>query len=121
MFAPAISDYLTKSARAWSAVVGANAIAMSVYLWHMTAAVAASALFYVMGWLPTAAVGTTDWWLQKAPLMFASTVILVGIVSKVSSVERKSLLAPRTPWNGSAGSMFVLAIALSGAIKAWAG
>ncbi len=121
VFAPAISNYLTKSAKAWSVVVGANAIAMSVYLWHMTAAVAASAVFYAMGWLPTAAVGSADWWFQKAPLMLASTVILVGIVSKVSAVERKSLLAPRTPWNGGPASMLFTALALSGAIKAWAG
>jgi hypothetical protein len=121
LFAPHISRWLANSSRAWNAVVGANGIAMSVYLWHMTAAVGASALFYVLGWLPTADVGTMAWWLQKAPLMAASTVILIGIVAKVSSTERKALLAPRTPWNGSPMSMTLLAITLSGAIKAWAG
>jgi len=118
--APAISNWLAERPKAWAAVVASNTVAMSVYLWHFTAAIAASAVFYVAGWLPTAAVGTLDWWIQKLPLMGASTLILVAIVAKVMPIERTALLATRTPWVGGSISMLVLAGVLSTALKQWA-
>lgn len=118
--APAVSDWLARRPKAWAAVVASNTVAMSVYLWHFTAAIAASAVFYVAGWLPTAAVGTVDWWIQKLPLMGASTLILAAIVAKVMPIERNALLAARTPWVGGPISMLVLAGALSTALKQWA-
>ena len=118
--APAISNWLAQRPKAWTAVVASNAVAMSVYLWHFTAAIAASAIFYALGWLPTAAVGTPDWWLQKLPLLGASTLILAAIVAKVMSIERRALLAPRTPWVGGIGSLFAIAAILSTSLKQWA-
>ncbi len=120
-FAPAISAFLTKNKNAWSAVVGANAIAMSVYLWHMTAAIAACAIMLAFDILPTADVGTFAWWMQKLPMFAIASVILVGIVAKVSKVEQAALLAPRTPWNGGMPSLFAAAALLSVALKFWAG
>ena len=93
---------------------------MSVYLWHFTAAIAASAIFYLAGWLPTAAVGTSAWWIQKLPLLGLSAVILATIVAKVMHVERDALLAHRTPWIGSQFSLLVVAGLLSAALKQWA-
>ena len=118
--APAVSAWLARHKAAWAAVVAANSMALSVYLWHFTAAVAAGALFFVMGWLPTAAVGSAMWWLQKLPLMAASTVILAGIVALVAKTERKALLAPRTPFAGGQVAMLASAAVLSVAVKAWA-
>jgi len=118
--APAISNWLAERPKAWAAVVASNTVAMSVYLWHFTAAIAASAIFYVAGWLPTAAVGTVDWWIQKLPLMGVSTLILAAIVAKVMPIERNALLAARTPWVGGPVSMLVLAGVLSTALKQWA-
>lgn len=118
--APAVSRWLANRPKAWAAVVGANTVAMSVYLWHFTAAIAASAIFYVAGWLPNAAVGTFDWWIQKLPLMGVATLILAAIVSKVMHIERRALLAPRTPWAHSQLSMLVTAGVLSTALKQWA-
>ena len=123
-FAPAISRFLSgkgaKNKKAWSAVVGANAIAMSVYLWHMTAAIAACAIMLGLGILPTADVGTAAWWIQKLPMFGIALVILVGIVAKVAKVEQKALLAPRMPWNGGMPSLFAAAAALSFTLKFWA-
>ncbi|MFT7599546.1 MAG: peptidoglycan/LPS O-acetylase OafA/YrhL [Acidimicrobiales bacterium] len=120
-FAPAISSFLATNVKAWAAVVAANSFAVSVYLWHMTAAVAASAVFYALGALPTAAVGTTDWWIQKVPLLSLSLVFLVAIVAVVSRFERKALLAPRVDWNGGQISMLACAAIVSASIKLWAG
>ena len=38
-FAPAVNRFLARSAKAWQMTIAANGVAMSVYLWHMTAAV----------------------------------------------------------------------------------
>ena len=119
-FAPAVSNFLAANKRAWSAVVAANSVALSVYLWHMSAAALTGGLFYALGWLPTAEIGSTAWWFQKAPLLVASALVLVGIVSLVSGVERRSLLAPRTDWNGGQLSMLVTALVLSAGVKMWA-
>jgi hypothetical protein len=120
VIAPAISRWLADRPKAWAAVVGANAIAMSVYLWHFTAAIAATAILYPLGWLPTAAVGTLDWWIQKLPMMGLAAVILAAIVAKVMPIERNALLAPRRPFAGGPVAMLVLAGALSTALKQWA-
>jgi len=120
VIAPAVSRWLAARPRAWAAVVGANAVAMSVYLWHFTAAIISTAAFYAMGWLPTAAVGTGTWWLQKLPLMAVSAIVLAAIVAKVMPIERKGLLAERTPWIGGQLSLLVTAGVLSTALKQWA-
>jgi|GEM_PF-296344 len=118
--APAVSNWLANRPKAWAAVVAGNAVAMSVYLWHFTAAIATTALFYAAGWLPTAAVGTVDWWIQKLPLMGVSALVLAAIVAKVMHIERNALLAPRVAWVGGQLSMLVLAGLLSTALKQWA-
>lgn len=123
--APKISSFLggtsKASKRAWSVVVASNGVAMSVYLWHFSAAVAASAVLYAAGMLPTAEIGTGAWWIQKLPLMGLASLFLVGIVAVVARVEQKALFAPRAPWNGGQASMFVFAIGLSTAVKLWSG
>ncbi|MEZ5408021.1 MAG: acyltransferase [Acidimicrobiales bacterium] len=118
--APAVSRFLAANRRAWSAVVAGNSVALSCYLWHLSAAVAASGLFYAAGWLPTAPVGSAAWWLQKTPLMATAAVILVGIVALVSRVERRALLAPRQAWKGGQASMLATAAGLSTGVKLWA-
>lgn len=118
--APAVSRFLAANRRAWSAVVAGNSVALSCYLWHLSAAVAASGLFYAAGWLPTAAVGSAAWWLQKTPLMATAALLLVGIVAVVSGVERRALLAPRQPWRGGEASMLATAAGLSTGVKLWA-
>ena len=120
LVAPAVSRWLAERPKAWAAVVGANAVAMSVYLWHFTAAIAAAGILHVLGVLPTAAVGTGAWWIQKLPMMALATVILIGIVAKVMPIERDALLAERTPFHGGRLAMLGLAAVLSTALKQWA-
>jgi len=117
--APRISKALAERPKAWAAVVAANAISLSVYLWHFTAAVAATAVFYALGMLPTAAVGTGAWWLEKLPMMGLSAVFLAVIVAVVGRFEQRALLAPRAPWKGGAASMLATAALVSGSVKLW--
>ena len=55
----------------------------------------------------------------KVPTVLASSLVLAPIVVLVSGIERKALLAPRRPWNGSLGSMLAVAAVTSFALKFW--
>ena len=118
--APAVSAFLAANQRAWASVVAANSVAMSVYLWHMTAAAATAGAFYALGWLPTAEIGSATWWTEKTPLLVASAATLAGIVAIVARFERRALLAPRSDWQGGEASMLLVAAALSVGVKMWA-
>jgi hypothetical protein len=117
--APAVTRWLERSKRAWSVVVIGSSMAMSVYLWHFTAAVVAAAGLYAVGMLPSAAIGTSAWWIQKIPVVALSLVVLVPIVRAVARFERRALLAPRVAWQGSGAAAIGLALLVSGSIKAW--
>lgn len=117
--APAVSRLLARSPRAWAAVVAANAVSLTVYLWHFTAFVIVGAVTYMIGALPTADVATAAWWLQKAPMMTAAAIVLAAIATALGGVERRALLAPRLPWQGSEASMIATAALVSAAIKVW--
>ncbi|MFV0260307.1 MAG: acyltransferase family protein [Acidimicrobiales bacterium] len=115
--APAVNRLFDRRPGLWTATVAANAVAMSVYLWHFTAAAAAGAVMYATGTLPTAAVGTGAWWLQKVPFLALATIVLVGLVSRVARVEQGALLAPRTATTFSYPALLGMAGVLSLAVK----
>ena len=117
--APRISAALQARPKAWAGVVAANAVAMSVYLWHMTAAVIVTAAMFFTTGLPAHAVGSIEWWAFKIPTIIGSSIVLGAIVLIVNRVERKALLAPRRPWNGSLLSMVAVAALTSTALKMW--
>jgi hypothetical protein len=118
-FAPAISAWLAERPKAWAAVIGANTVAMSVYLWHMTAAIIVTAAVQMTVGLPEVMVGSAAWWYLKIPMVLASMLVLAPIVVLVSGVERRALLAPRRPWNGSVASIAATAVVTSAALKLW--
>jgi peptidoglycan/LPS O-acetylase OafA/YrhL len=117
--APAVTRFLERRQGAWNAVVAANGVSMSVYLWHFTAAVVASAVLFALDLLPTAAIGSAAWWVQKLPVIALSAIVLAPIVALVSKVERRSLLAERTDTTYSATTVLVIAGLISAALKAW--
>jgi hypothetical protein len=118
-FAPAITRWLEHSARAWRATVAANAVAMSVYLWHMTAAVLVAAVVYLVGLVPTAAPGSGAWWSTKPWFLVLNVVVLIPIVRRVAPIEQRALLAGRAQWRWGAASILVAAALLSAAVKCW--
>jgi hypothetical protein len=91
--APFVSAFLTRNAKAWNVVVVANTMTMTSYLWHFTAlSLATLILAKTTNLLPTAAIGTTAWWMQKMPLMAVSLIILLIIIAALSPKERKGLI-----------------------------
>lgn len=127
--APRITAWLEDNAQAWRAVVAANAMAMSVYLWHMTAGVLALAAFDLSGLLSTswftAAPATGAWWLAKVPFVMVSAAVLAVALPWLSRIERNALLSPKAEWpsRGPASAIALLlgAVVTSIALKGWTG
>ena len=117
--APAVTRWLERSARAWRATIAANSVAMSVYLWHMTAAVLVAAAAYLAGLTPGAEPATTAWWWAKLPFLAANLAVLVPLVRIFAPIEKRALLGGRSEWRWGMRSMLALAALLSLSIKAW--
>lgn len=71
--------WLTRS-RVWTAVVAVNAVILTVFLWHMTAAVIGGYALVATGVLPQPAVGSGAWWALRVPWVAACGVLLVVLV-----------------------------------------
>ncbi len=117
--APAVTRWLERSARAWRFTIAANVVAMTVYLWHMTAAVVVAAVAYGIGVLPDVEAGTTAWWWTKLPFLAANIAVLVPIVKRMAPIEQQALLGGGIRWHRGNGAMLATAAVLSLSIKAW--
>ena len=69
---PRVSAWLEKP-RAWKAVIAANSMIMTAFLWHLTALLVAAAVVYPLGW-PQPVPGSIDWWLTR-PLWIAVLIV----------------------------------------------
>jgi hypothetical protein len=117
--APAVTRWLERSRTAWQVTIAANVVSMSVYLWHMTAAVAVAGVAYATGLIPAVEPGTTAWWWTKIPFLVANLVVLVAVVRRVAPIEQRALLGGAAPWRSGIGSMLAVAALLSVSVKAW--
>ncbi|NBE94369.1 acyltransferase [Nonomuraea sp. KC401] len=108
--------------RQWTAVVAVNSVIMTLFLWHMTAAVLGVLALYPTGLLPQAAPGSLPWVLLRIPWLAALALILGLLVAVFGPVERRS--GPNVPpERGAAALTFagmaavvggLLAVALAG-------
>lgn len=73
--------------RPWMAVILANSMIMTLYLWHLTAYTIAFLLFYLIGF-GCKDVGTPLWWLQRPVWIVVSAIILMGILRIFARFER---------------------------------
>ncbi|MGN6692831.1 MAG: hypothetical protein ACTHN0_01535, partial [Aquihabitans sp.] len=117
--APKVNRWLERSARAWKVTIAANAVAMSVYLWHMTAGMLVIGIAYLGGLIPDLQAGTSAWWWTKIPFLLANVALLTPIVKKVAPIEQRQLLAGPSTWRWGTASMLVVAALLSASVKAW--
>ena len=90
---PAVDRWLDRP-RAWAAVVAANGMAMTVFLWHLTALVIAAAVVLPGGLLPAPAVATAAWWAWRPVWLLAPAVALVPLVWLFARVELRRVAAP---------------------------
>jgi fucose 4-O-acetylase-like acetyltransferase len=73
--------------REWAAVIAANSMIMTVFLWHLTALLLAVVVLYPLGW-PQPVGGTAEWWLLRPVWMAVLTIFLVPFVVAFARFER---------------------------------
>jgi len=74
----------------WRRVVAANGVAMTLYLWHLTALCLATVMFLPTGLLPQPEAATVSWWLLRPPWLLALTALLVPLVALWSRIETRA-------------------------------
>jgi hypothetical protein len=82
---PALNRWLA-GRRPWKVVVSVNAVAMTIFTWHMTAYVAAIALVEVLG----GTLGdrpTAGWWLQRPLWLALPGAFLAAVLAIFSRFE----------------------------------
>jgi surface polysaccharide O-acyltransferase-like enzyme len=86
---PALGAWLQRR-RVWKAVVAINAVAMTVFLWHMTALLAAFTLLEAAG-LPIHSTPTTEWWAQRPVWLLSPAILLALLVAVFARAETSTV------------------------------
>ena len=89
-----------RGARAWRAVVAANSMIMTVFLWHLTALLVGVLTLYPLGF-PQPAGGSREWWLLRPLWLAILVVLLVPFVVVFGRFERPRTGERRTVRRGS--------------------
>lgn len=117
--APRVSRFLTSHTKAWRVVVVANSMTMTSYLWHFTALAVAAGVCFPLHLLPTAPVGSGEWWLAKIPLMGVALVVLSLVIALLAGKERAGLLAAKVIDGRSASHAAAASIVMAGGFEVW--
>jgi Acyltransferase family len=83
--------------RPWLAVVAANAVVLTVFLWHMAAVLLLVGTLAGLHLLPTPPVGTAAWWLWRIPWLLLLAVALTPLVLVFGPIERRRTRRPDRP------------------------
>ncbi len=108
----------------WTVVVALNSVVLTMFVWHMTAAVIAGAIVYPTGLMAQPPVDSATWLWWRVPWLASAAVVLAGLVFTFGRIElrrpRLTLMAPGVTRSVvvAAGIIAVLAglmgVALSG-------
>jgi hypothetical protein len=112
---PAANRWLRRTGP-WTAVVAGNAVILTVFLWHMTAAGIATVALFPTGVMPQPSIHSAAWLLWRVPWLAFCAVVLAMLVALFARIElRRSVLRPveRGPWRDGA-TVFGLAAVLAG-------
>ncbi|KAB1909114.1 acyltransferase [Micromonospora sp. AMSO31t] len=100
--------------RPWRAVIAVNAVVLTVFLWHLTAAVLLVGLLDALGALPTPPVGSAAWWGWRVPWLLALTVVLAALVAVFGPIEARTRRPPATGPAGEGARRLRTALAVLG-------
>jgi hypothetical protein len=92
-----VTRWLARAA-VWRAVIAANALAMTAFLWHLTAAFAAITALSALGW-SSPPIGSAGWWLLRPVWLGA----LVALTAVLVSLFRRFDATPAAPAEPGAG------------------
>ena len=73
--------------RPWQFVVFVNGVALTTFLWHMSAVLVVFGPLWAAHALPRPPVGSWDWWAWRVPWLLLLTVALAVLVVVFGSVE----------------------------------
>jgi hypothetical protein len=82
--------------RPWAAVISANSIIMTVYLWHLTALVTTAAILIPAGF-PQPSPATPTWWALRPLWLTACTLTLSAFVLLLRHFEQPPRRRPQPP------------------------
>jgi fucose 4-O-acetylase-like acetyltransferase len=85
---PAVSRWLTRTGP-WSAVVAINSIILTLYVWHMTAAVITAAALFPTGVLDQPEVTSVAWLAWRVPWVLAALLVLSLLVAVFGAIEMR--------------------------------
>jgi hypothetical protein len=121
---PTANQWLRRT-RPWTVVVASNAVILTVFLWHMTAAAIAAVVLFPTGVMAQPPIHSASWLLWRVPWLAFCTVFLAVLVALFARIElRRPVLRPveRTLWRDGATVLGMaavlaglLAVAVSGA------
>jgi hypothetical protein len=73
--------------RRWVVVTATNTVVLTVFLWHMAAALIAALVLHGTGWLAPETIGSGTWYLQRIPWVLTCAAALIVLVTVFSRVE----------------------------------
>lgn len=88
-------DRWLRRPHAWKTVIAGNQHILTLYLWHMTALVAASATLVATGAWPDPEPGSTTWWALRPPWILTLAATLALLVTLFRRFERPTRPRPR--------------------------
>jgi hypothetical protein len=109
---PAVDRWLARP-RAWAAVVAANGMAMTVFLWHLTALVIVAAAALPAGLLAQPAAGSVGWWALRPVWVVLLGAALVPLVAAFARVELRRVVAPAVPGRRAAAAALLVAAGMA--------
>jgi hypothetical protein len=83
---PRIEAWLRGSRPAWRATIAVNAVAMTIFCWHMTALVAVIGAAGLLG-ITLGDEATASWWIVRPVWVVLPGIVLAGLVRAFRSVE----------------------------------
>jgi peptidoglycan/LPS O-acetylase OafA/YrhL len=83
---------LLGSARRWWVVSRVHAVVLTLFLWHMAAAVVAAVVLHGTGIAPLPPVGSAEWWWWRLPWIATAGVVLAALVALFGRFDR-------APWD----------------------
>jgi len=102
----------------WTAVVTVNSVIMTLFLWHLTAAVLGVLVLYPTGLLPQPSPGSPAWLALRIPWIIVLAMILTVLVAVFGGIERRR--GPR-PGPGDATGVLPAVLTLTGVAGVLAG
>ncbi|HEV3398073.1 MAG TPA: acyltransferase family protein [Actinomycetes bacterium] len=109
---PAVDRRLDRP-RVWAAVVAANGVAMTVFLWHLTALVIVSAVALPTGLIASPPAGSAGWWVWRPVWIVALVLVLVPLVAAFARVELRRVTAPAPSGVRAAVAAVLLAVGMA--------